>query len=220
MKPLLTCLMLSWLTFALQGQSWEIFTAVNLNNYFDVKTCEGHCMKDFTPGKGLTLGVAWTNHIMNNWEICTRVFVEQYNGGVYYSDGGNGGSDVFRLNVKKTTLGLTLTPWVIRLKKVLKLDMGTNFNLLLYDDTVGKNIYYRLGQMTLVEPIPDASSLYLNSITAGVHLKLQYNICIRQDWMICPFYALHFGVSNEFKNLDTSVKSVRNSIGVAVGWER
>jgi hypothetical protein len=147
---------------------------------------------------------------------------DNYKGGFSVTNGGMGGASTTTDQVRKNTLGLGLYPLNFKLFNKVEFNLGGEFGFLISDITTGKMSSWNYGggepgsyKSTLTN-IDNHAEQINNSKYFGFCGIVSYHFKISEKWLLSPQYKCYYGIKNDFKDVEASIKSLRNNFSIGI----
>ena len=200
------------------AQRLGYFGGVNRNSFYDFKNDDkfAYYNAEYTPGTGFDLGFSIENFQIDSIPMRFTVSISNYKGTVSVEDGYLSGGSTSDFTSNKYIGNAGIYPVNIELEKNFRFNLGAQVSYLIAQSIVGDHLVYRANEA--LEKIKMDSD-FLNTrrnVYFGISARLAYDIELANDWIISPQYNLYFGLTNEFKNIESKTNSIRHHFGIAL----
>jgi len=200
----------------LAGQSVEFGGGVNRNSFFDLQKEDGHFRTEYDAGIGHAMFFSLEDSLFNDLFVKAIFSLDNYNGSLAVTNGGLGTSGATYAEVSKTTLGVSFFPFNRRFLRSGWLNFGINCNLLLDQKMIGYRNWSQLGNIGGNELLDINSNKYENKFTFSITGRVAYKIDISNALQMVPQYIFNLGLSQEFRNLQSKTKSLRQTVAIGI----
>ncbi|HRZ42110.1 MAG TPA: hypothetical protein P5228_05340 [Bacteroidales bacterium] len=196
------------------GQKLEFTGGINLNRYLDADSfLDGY----LPPGLKWDTGYQMALSLRSiRWWHCLPVKVtlrlDYVKGRIDEYYGGMGGGTSYHAAVDKINLGFGFFPVNIKIAKKFWVSIGGELSGRVWDHTTGEKWAF---SMYATPPVRtwslDDDALQLNKdFFFGVSADFSYDFWLSDVWHLAPHYRFYLGLTDEFRNLESSIRSVRN----------
>ncbi len=216
MKKIIVYLVFCFIISNISGQNIELSGGMNRNQYFDRQKDEGHFMAEYAPGNGYSIGLSFSDLKIDSLAIRISLIIENNKGKFYLQSGGQGGTIRTEAEVEKTTVGIGLYPLNFDIFKKIKFSFGGEFSIKINDNTRGYKSTWMSNGSSTYKTIENDSVQINNNFIWGISGQVSYDFRINQDWTIAPHYKLYLGMSDEFKNTETKIRSIRQNYEIGI----
>jgi hypothetical protein len=199
----------------LTGQSLELFGGVNLNNFHEKQSDDGHYQSSYASDLGFVAGIGYDFKV-DSFRMRMTLLYESYAGEVAASDGGNGGGYFIEADVKKSVIALGLYPLTLNITDRLSVNAGFEFSILTNEDFSGTYNRWTFGQPTITTDLEEEYDKFSSSLQYGIRLRIAYDIPLSSTLSLTPQYGLYYGLSNEFDEFPETTKSTRHYLMVGL----
>lgn len=203
----------------LSAQNVEMVGAVSSNKYYDLSKDDGHFITDYEHKAGFAISLSVEDTLFKSFHGKLVLTLDNYNGSIYTTNGGLGSSSTTAADVKKTVIGLDAYPANFKIGKIVWLNFGMSFNYLISTKLSG---YHRSwygttgGVETEFASLDTSANDYVNKLTLGLTLRVAPEIMISKRVALLPQYLIRVGLSNEFRNVEANIKSLRQYLGIGI----
>lgn len=204
-----------------QAQTLELSENYSKNKFITLSEEDPHSSSEFSVESGSALRlaiddiyIAMDDHLLDSVRLRFVISLDHYKSDVYASSGGMGSNHTYAGKVSKTILSITAFPINFRVLKHLDINVGVEYGFLIHDSFSGTSNGWALGSPNYEENSEDVNinqEQYL-----GLRSRIAYNIPIIKGFEITPQVSLYRGFLNDFKSIDSDVKSYRYFIGLGV----
>jgi hypothetical protein len=201
---------------AYSGASYGRFYNINRGS-------NAHFSSEYVQQFGFRAGIEMKNiKIDSFFTLKFALGYENYGGYFKVRNGGLGGSTTDEGTVSKDVLTIQVYPFNIKVINHLTIRAGLEMNVLLNEEINGT----RSGWQIQSSPIPtnpyfstNLSDIddYVKKVNYGFNFSLGYEFKIG-NLVLEPQYNFFLGASKEFETFQTRIKSMRQSLGVSVGF--
>lgn len=216
MKFILNIIFLCTFYFTAYSQQLGIAGGYCINNFYDFHKDEGHFKSNYSQGSGYAFNINLDEVLLDTFIFRFALNFARYDGSIYIRDGGLGGFTTENAYVEKYVVGLTTFPINIKIFKEFKINIGGDFNYLVYSNITGTRISYSANGGGNTIDFKNKSPDILKEYNFGILGRLSYNIRFYKKWYLVPEYNYYWGLTNEFVNFNAKVKSKRNYFMIGV----
>lgn len=201
-----------------QAQQLEFASANGKNSFYNFRREDPHNNSEYTsPGYVFSLGIAIDEIKIDSipcpWRF--EILYTHYNATFKSTTGGLGGASTVEATASKDLIGIGFYPLNFKIKELVKLNFGIQFDYLVHSRISGNESSWQMGQYSTNNEIDPKSNDYDKTIGFGFSSRIAFQIPINARFKILPYYQFFMGFSNEFR-IRTSMKGMRNSLGVAL----
>ena len=211
-------LLFVFLGFQSHAQKLEFSGGVNRNNYFDGNKDQHHFESEYHPGYGYSFGIGISEIKKGSSPPRFALRLDRSTGKIYTHKGSLASGYTTEAEVAKTTLGLGFYPFNFKVLKRIQFSIGMDLSFRISDKTSGYKKWWegsqivRGGYMTI-----DNDSMSINNnVFFGISGRVGYLFNINEKWGLLPYYRFYMGVTDEFKNTEAEIKSMRHSFEIGI----
>lgn len=209
-------LLLCFFTSKSSGQNFEISGGVNRNKFGDFHREVGHFISDYTPDYGYSFGMSISNFKIDTLPMRLSLRIDNYKGKFYTTSGGRGGAQKTEAEIEKTTIGLGFYPVNFAILKKIELGIGGELSFKINDKTTGYKSSWSMGAPGTYMTIENDSVKINKNFFWGFSGRISYDLKINETWFVSPQYKYHLGWSDEFKNTEAKIKSLRHNFEIGI----
>ena len=209
-------------SLTLHAQKVEFFGGYNRNNFFDYEKNSPNTVSEYNGGDGFSLGFSISDIQYDSIPLKFTLNFDNYKGGFSVTNGGMGGASTTTAQVRKNTLGLGLYPFNFKLFNKVEFNLGGEFGFLVSDVTTGKMSSWTYGgsepgsYKSTLTTIDNHAERINNSKYFGFCGIVSYHFKISEKWLLSPQYKFYYGIKNDFKAVEASIKSLRNNFSIGI----
>jgi hypothetical protein len=211
MQKLILQTILLFSFYNLNAQTVEFSGGLNKNSYFDFVKNNGHSISSYTPGNGYSLGLSISDFRIDTVRMRITIMLDNYNGKIYTTNGSLAGGSETKAEVTKTTLGMGLYPVNLSAKKSFHFSFGGELHYKLMHQTTGYKLGWHVTDPNKYMTIDNDSVSINKNLFFGLSARIHYDLNIYKNWFFSPQYKFYFGISDEFKNTEQAIKSMRHN---------
>lgn len=200
-------------SIVLEGQYAEFFTGGNVNRFYISNDSENYSS---IAALGYSVGFAIGGLKPFYFPIRIGVHYDKYSGAVSVAYRGGGGSASSNVNTVKSTISFALYPIDITVYDKVRVSLGAKYSLLVNESFTGSEQGWSMPNNSWSFNLQDKYKRFNSKNTTGLILRTSYEIELNKSISISPQYSAYLGVSEEFKGLFASTKSLRNFVGVGI----
>ena len=199
------------------SQSIELGGGLNRNKFCSWKQEGGHASTEYHPGNGISFFLSLEDTVLKDVFVKFVLVLDDYNGTLSTTNGGQAGSSTTSADANKTILGLGFYPFNYKFLKSGFLNFGVSYSLLLQQKMDGYHSWWYLGTSSLgKDTLDNNSDKFKNKSTFSAVGRIAYKIAVTRSWYIVPQYLITFGFGKEFKNLEADTKSFRQTFALGI----
>lgn len=203
-------------------QQVGIFAGYGKNNFYDLTEENPHFISIYNYGNAANLGVRFERFKIidklrsDTFQLSMAVKFTYYSGKIDIETGGLGSGIKTVLRSKKYIVGLDIIPLNIRIYKELRLSLGGEISFLLSSENKGYRSGWSRNSASSFVSLEDTTIKFNHPVNIGLNLNLDYSFGMGGNFYFVPLYNFYFGLTNEFNNLGTTIRSYRHSINLGV----
>ncbi|MCD4795073.1 MAG: hypothetical protein K8R54_17715 [Bacteroidales bacterium] len=214
MKKLFLYILLCINVLYVTAQDIEIFGGINKNYFFDFEKENPHFRSEYFSDYGYSLGLSISKLKFDSIPIRLSVIIDNYKGKLKITSGGLGYSQTTEAEVEKTTIGLLIYPLNLNILKNGQINLGALFTYKINFKSSGNFTSWSIGDPYIYEE--KLIKIKNNDFIFGINGRASYDLKIMNNWYISPQYKFYIGLTNEFKDLQTNVKSLRHIFEISI----
>jgi len=200
---------------ATRAQSLEIAGGANMNTFY---TFDRNL--DFSKPKnlvnfGYSVSISMDDFKIGKLPLRISLILNNYRGDFHGGFSLAGGGTSTNATINKYDIGLDVYPVHVTFKKNFQVSIGGELNALLYDDIEGYQDTWG-GPNFKRFNLADKTIRIDCAFTLGMVWRVAYTIALKNNWYIVPQYRFCWGLTNDFKNIEIGIKSIRNYLEVGV----
>lgn len=215
-NPLLIFLFLILFIPEQNAQGVEFYGGWNSNTFRGIdQSGYGTGTFDYRTGNGFSFGVAIDSIRSQSlsWRFTAKY--ESYQGGLDVCPTTKWGCTYgVQAHVKKSVITLGVFPINLPVLKVLELNIGAEYSILIDEAFTGNISVNPPLQSPYESKLEDKYPNYSAAYTIGLSSRIAYNIPISANYMLTPQYLFHLGLSREFYEYPEFTKSYRHFLGI------
>lgn len=217
MNRLLFCFLIFGSFGIANGQSIELGGGLNRNIFYNLGSDDGYIRTEYNSGYGYSLFLNLDDTLFTNYFAKLLITFDNFNGKIYATSGGLGGSSTTNADVNEKTIGLSYFLFKWKVKKAGWVSFGPALNFLLSKKMIGYHSSFLVnGGGGGIDTLGKKSTHYINDITFGLTARAAYDIRISNSWFIVPQIFIYIGLSNDFQNIEAEVNSFRQTIAIGI----
>jgi hypothetical protein len=198
------------------GQKFEFAAGANRNSFIDFHDKESHFVSRYNPKFGYSLGFSLYEIKIDTVKIKISMQLDNYYGSIYTYQRSLAGESETQAQVRKTDLGIELYPLNFKLGEKIQLYLGSEFRFRLSDHISGYKSSWRLGTQPTNMTIENDSVRITKNFAFGLSGGIGYFFRINRNFYLVPQYKFYFGLSDEFKNVEAKIKSMRQYLFLGI----
>lgn len=198
------------------AQRIEYTGGINRNRFYDFKNDDNYhyYRSDYGVGKGFSFGFSVEDIRIDSIPLRLTLNISNYKGTVNVADGYLNGGSRSEFTSNKYVISAGIYPLNLKFQNKLHFNLGVQIDYLLAQSIIGYHYYFQ-GLEPEEKVSLTNSNLYSyidvqRNVYFGVSSRIAYDIPLPNDWFIVPQYSFYFGLTNEFKNIESNTKSLRH----------
>lgn len=207
-----------WLpAIILHAQTLGLSGGINRNRYFDLNREDSpHFSTSYSPGNGCSFVLSLSDIRFDTlMPMRISLLYENYKGHFFTTYGGLAGYTNIDADVERTTLGIAIFPVNLTLFQHLEFSLGVSASRKIKDYTRGQKDSWIAGVGTY-DSFSDDKFEFNNLFTWGVNTRVAYRIDLTNEWLLVPEYNFYAGLSDDLKNCNANIRSMRHSLMVGL----
>ena len=210
-------LLLITVTGNLQAQTIGLSCGLNRNRFFDTNREDNpHFSTNYTPGNGYSFALSISDlHPDTIMPFRFSLLFDHYKGHLFTTSGGLGGYSNTEAGVERSVISLAVYPVNFTFLKHIELSAGVAASLKVNDITSGYRDS-RVGSQQYYMTLENDSVQINNPFTWGATARIAYVFNTGHQWSVVPEYNFFIGLSDDLKNCNANIRSMRHSLQVAI----
>jgi hypothetical protein len=198
------------------SQRIEYTGGINRNRFYDFKNDDNYhyYRSDYEVGKGFSFGFSVEDIRTDSIPMRLTLNVSNYKGTVNVADGYLNGGSRSEFTANKYVISAGIYPLNFKYKKNIHFNLGLQIDYLIAQSIIGNHYYYHGLEAEEKVSLTNTNLYYYidvqRNIYFGVALRISYDIPLPNDWFIVPQYSFYFGLTKEFKNIESNTNSLRH----------
>jgi len=210
MKAFFILFFLSFSFITSLGQQLGISGGYCTNYFYDFNNDESTIRTEYEEGSGSHININLDNVYLDTFLFRFSLNFTKYYGSIKTVDGGRTGTSSTTADVEKYILGLAIFPINIKILNELKINIGGEFNYLLNSNVTGTKSSWSIVSNGKKINLADGTVDILKEFNFGITSRIGYAVKLKNSWSIVPEYNFYLGLTNEFENIESNVKSFRH----------
>lgn len=198
------------------SQKFDFFGGPTLTKFYDLQNDAPYNRSTYSSDLGFFIGLGIEDLDVDDLQLRLSISYEYISGNVEARTGGIGGGRTTRAQLSKSQIGIGISPFELKFKK-LRIETGVRIYFLLKENFSGTTTVSAGNAPETIDLKEDTKS-FNSRINGGIYSKLKYDIKTSETQSISPFYSFYLGISNEFKMFPKATKSMRHRFGLGYNF--
>ncbi len=202
-------------SFNLVAQNLMFSSGYVRNSYYSFSDEEGYQHSKYEPGSGYSAFAGYDSIVVDSIAFDIVISFNNYMGHVNASNGTHISSSWTDIETNMARVGLSIIPLRFAIGKNLKIKSGIDLNYLIKNKIKGTKGYYFMATGD-IDTLNGPKDNIVNHFSFGLILKAEYEIRLSEKLFLVPQYMINLGLTNEFRNIETNTKSIRQIFGIGL----